>query len=206
MTSRKSINMSARAGQEKKDGDSDQGNDLKTLLSGEQREGFTLLVADIMELMKKRTSDIFDASFTSEKPKEQNLEGKNPNVDHDQASSEEQDKAQALREKREKEISEPKLQELKRLALRHFQKWEMSVIGRVGDVLNTKEAADSKREEAKNFAAPQPPSRPEYKVVGMSDIFKSAYPFSLHSSIVPPHRYSFQVVRLHANGPLSRRI
>ncbi|KFY93931.1 hypothetical protein V500_03472 [Pseudogymnoascus sp. VKM F-4518 (FW-2643)] len=153
--------MSARAGNGKKDGDSDQGNDLKTLLSGEQREGFTLLVADIMELMKKRTLDTFDASFTSEKPQEQNLEGRNPNADQNQASSEEQEKAQALREKREKEISGPKLQELKKLALKHFQKWEMSVLGRVGDVLNTQQAAESKREEAESFvpAAPGPPSK-----------------------------------------------
>jgi hypothetical protein len=157
--------MSTRAGNGKKDGDGDQENDLKTLLSGEQRGGFTLLVADIMELMKKRTLDTFDASFTSEKPQDQNLDGKNPNADQDQASSEEQEKAQALREKREKEISGPKMQELKKLALQHFQKWEM----------------DGKREEAKNFApaASGPPARPEYKVVGMSDIFKSAYPFLL---------------------------
>jgi hypothetical protein len=179
--------MSARAGNGKKDGDGDQGNDLKTLLSGEQREGFTLLVADIMEHMKKRTLDTFDASFTSEKPQDQNLEGRNPNADQDQASSEEQEKAQALREKREKEISGPKMQELKKLALQHFQKWEMSVLGRVGDVLNTSEATEGKREEAKSFApvASGPPARPEYKVVGMSDIFKSAYPFLpalLHST------------------------
>lgn len=170
--------MSARAGNEKKDGDGDQGNDLKTLLSGEQREGFTLLVADIMEVMKKRTLDTFDASFTSEKPQDQNLEGRNPNADQNQASNEEQEKAQALREKREKEVSVPKLQELKRLALQHFQKWEMSVLGRVGDVLNTKESTDSKLKEAKSSvtAAQAPPARPEYKVVGMSDLFKSAYP------------------------------
>ncbi|OBT76106.1 hypothetical protein VF21_04831 [Pseudogymnoascus sp. 05NY08] len=168
--------MSARAGNGKKDGDNDQGNDLKTLLSGEQREGFTLLVADIMELMKKRTLDTFDASFTSEKPQDQNLEGQNPNVDQNQVSDEEQEKAQALREKREKEISGPKMQELKKLALQHFQKWEMSVLGRVGDVLNTSEATDSKREDAKNFvpAASGPAARPEYKVVGMSDIFKKS--------------------------------
>lgn len=173
--------MSARTGNGKKDGDNDQGNDLKTLLSGEQREGFTLLVADIMELMKKRTMDTFDASFTSEKPQEQNLEGRNPNADQNQASSEEQEKAQALREKREKEISGPKLQELKKLALKHFQKWEMSVLGRVGDVLSTQQAAESKREEAESFvpSAPGRPVRPEYKVVGMSDIFKSASPFFL---------------------------
>ncbi|KFZ15875.1 hypothetical protein V501_02512 [Pseudogymnoascus sp. VKM F-4519 (FW-2642)] len=157
--------MSTRAGNGKKDGDGDQENDLKTLLSGEQREGFTLLVADIMELMKKRTLDTFDASFTSEKPQDQNLDGKNPNADQDQASSEEQEKAQALREKREKEISGPKMQELKKLALQHFKKWEMSVLGRVGDVLNTSEATEGKREEVKNFApaASGPPARPEYK-------------------------------------------
>ncbi|KFY22719.1 hypothetical protein V493_06381 [Pseudogymnoascus sp. VKM F-4281 (FW-2241)] len=168
--------MSSRAGNGKKDGDSNQKNDLKTLLSGEQREGFTLLVADIMELMKKRTLDTFDASFTSEKPQDKNLDGRNPNADQDQASSEEQDKAQALREKREKEISVPKLQELKKLALQHFQKWEMSVLGRVGDVLSTTEATDSKREKSKTFvsAASGPAARPEYKVVGMSDIFKKS--------------------------------
>lgn len=194
--------MSTRAENAKKDGDSGQGNDLKTLLTGEQREAFTLLVADIMELMRKRTLDTFDASFTSEKPRAQNLEGRNPNADQNEASAEEQEKARVLRERREKEVSGPKMQELKKLALQHFQKWEMSVLARTGDVLNTKESTDTKREQAENPvpAVSGSAARPEYKVVGMSDIFKrfkSAYPRFLSLPHATPHRYYFYVV--HAN-------
>lgn len=183
--------MSTKTGNAKKDGESDQGNDLKTLLSGEQREAFTLLVADIMELMRKRTLDTFDASFTSERPQGHNLEGRNPNADQNEASAEEQEKARVLRERREKEVSGPKMQELKKLALQHFQKWEMSVLARTGDVLNTKESTDTKREQAENPvpAVSGSAARPEYKVVGMSDIFKrfkSAYPRFLPFTYATP--------------------
>jgi hypothetical protein len=37
-----------------------------------------------------------------------------------------------MREKREKELSEPKMQELKKEALEFFHKWQESVISRVG--------------------------------------------------------------------------
>lgn len=159
----------------------EQGNDLKSLLSGEQREEFTVLIANIMEEMKKHISDNFDASFTTEK-KDLSLQGRNPNVDQNQNMSEEEEKAQSMRERREKEISAPKLQQLKKDALSYFQKWQRSVLVRVGDVLSTKETAENKRNQTKLLSsASGPPARPEYKVVGMSDIFKSNLPTSCAS-------------------------
>ena len=44
-----------------KDGEA---NDLKSLLTQEQREDFSLLIVTITEEMKQQTRDIFDASFS----------------------------------------------------------------------------------------------------------------------------------------------
>jgi len=154
----------------------EQDNDLKALLSPDQREEFTLLIANITEEMRKQISDTFDAAFTAEKKTTEDLglQGRNPNVDHSRNQTEEIQKAQQLQQKREKEISAPKLQQLKKNALAYFEKWQRSVLVRVGEVLSTKETADNQRDQAKRriSKAHGPPARPQYKVVGMSDIFK----------------------------------
>ena len=151
-------------------------NDLKTLLSSEQREDFSLLIVTITEEMKQQTRDIFDASFSAPKnPDDPRLHHGNPNISPSERKSpraglEEEERQERL--KREKEVSAPEIQQTKRDILTHLEKWQKTVLKRVAEVLDTK--TQEQRHEAKHEAEAQEPlKRPDYKVVGMSEVFKS---------------------------------
>ena len=98
-------------------------NDLKTLLSSEQREDFSLLIVTITEEMKQQTRDIFDASFSAPKnPDDPRLHHGNPNISPSEMKSsraglEEEERQERL--KREKEVSAPEIQQTKRDILTH---------------------------------------------------------------------------------------
>ena len=151
-------------------------NDLKTLLSSEQRENFSLLIVTITEEMKQQTRDIFDASFSAPKnPDDPRLHHSNPNFSPSETKSsraefEEQERQERL--KREKEVSAPEIQQTKSDILTHLEKWQKTVLKRVAEVLDTK--TQEQRHEAKHEVKGQEPlRRPDYKVVGMSEVFKS---------------------------------
>jgi hypothetical protein len=127
--------------------------DLSTILSTDEQVELTLLIANITELMRKHITDTFDASITSAKEPQQALHitDKNPNIDDNKPHEEtdEEEKARKLREKREKELSAPKMLELKNAYLDFFDKWRESVISRVGAVVNSpKEVIASQKEKA----------------------------------------------------------
>lgn len=137
--------------------------DLTTLLTIEQRADLTLLVANITEVMHKQIEEVFEASHehhsgTQNPPRLLETSDKNPNLTDEnerQEETEEEKKARRLREKREKELSAPKLLELKRDVLDSFEKWQMSIISRVGEVVNSKETAEKQhKEEATVKATP----------------------------------------------------
>ncbi len=168
--------MSARRPQQSppsKDGDD---NDLKKLLTASQREDFSQLVVTITEKMKRHVRDIFDASFTvPKKPDDPRLQRENKNISsaNPPSPSEElrqEETERAKRREREREVSAPKLQQTKRQLLQHHEKWQKAVLARIGDVLGTK--TEDQRDEAR--MAPRLPKRPEYKVVGMSDVLKKS--------------------------------
>lgn len=151
-------------------------NDLKTLLSSEQRQDFSLLIVTITEEMKQQTRDIFDASFSAPKnPDDPRLHHGNPNISPSERKSsraelEEEERQERL--KREKEVSAPEIQQTKRDILTHLEKWQKTVLKRVAEVLDTK--TQEQRHEAKHEIEGQEPlKRPDYKVVGMSEVFKS---------------------------------
>lgn len=153
-------------------------NDLKNLLTTEQREDFSLLVVTITEEMKQQTRDIFDASFSAPKnPDDPRLHTDNPNVSPSDASpaADELEKEEAeARQKREQEVSAPEIQQTKRDVIAHLEKWQKAVLKRVAEVLDTK--AQEQREKAKVRVKSKDEAlkRPDYKVVGMSDIFKNS--------------------------------
>jgi hypothetical protein len=142
-----------------KDGSAgDHEQDLSTILSAEERVELTLLTANITEIMKKQITDTFDASITSGKQPQQALHitDKNPNIDDSKPHKEtdEEEKARKLRVKREKELSAPKMLELKKEAIVFFEKWRESVISRVGSVVNNpKEVVDEQKVKASTSAA-----------------------------------------------------
>jgi len=132
-------------------------NDLTAILTSEERVEFTLLIANITEGMHKQIADTFEA--TTGDLSKQDLGSKNPNVDENLKETEEEEKARKLREKREKELSAPKILELKKDALNFFQEWRESVMARVGEVVNNpKETVDDQKKKASANATPAPPT------------------------------------------------
>jgi len=146
----------------------DHEQDLSTILTTEERVEFTLLTANITELMRKQLTDTFDATITSAKQPQQALHitDRNPNVDESKPhkETEEEEKAQKLLEKREKDLSAPKMLELKKDSLDFFDKWRESVISRVGTVVNNpSDVVEEQKEKASVNAPPNnaPPSEPK---------------------------------------------
>lgn len=158
--------------QEKAESSQKQGEDLSSILSTEERVELTLLLANITELMRKQITDTFDASITSAKPPQQalNLTDKNPNVEDttDEKETEEEINARKLREQREKELSAPKMLELKEDSLKFFDNWRESVISRVGTAVNnSKEVVEEQKDKASVEATKkEPPS--DTKVISKS--------------------------------------
>ncbi|KAI9848982.1 MAG: hypothetical protein M1837_005873 [Sclerophora amabilis] len=128
-----------------------QEQDLTTLLTRDQRSELTLLVATATESMRKGIEDTFDASQVQSdiKLESEANQNDNPNVDAHAASAEEKEAARKAQEKREKELSTPKLQELKTAALRFFDDWNSSVVLRIGEVVNSRDAAEDQQDGEK---------------------------------------------------------
>lgn len=72
----------------------------------------------------------------------------NPNIDPATADVGQYDRDRKLKEQREKELSAPKMKELKAASLEFLDKWRLSVIQRVGSIVNSKETATSQIESA----------------------------------------------------------
>lgn len=145
------------------DAEQKEAQDLGSLMSSEERTDFTLLVANITERMLKQISDTFDASITSadsSKPALRTLKS-NPNIDKSahHEETEEEEKARKLLERREKDLSAPKLQELKKAAIDYCHEWQESVVLRIGEVVNSKDTAERQIAEVKEVgsASPAPP-------------------------------------------------
>ncbi|TEY58784.1 hypothetical protein BOTCAL_0200g00120 [Botryotinia calthae] len=137
----------------KSESSQDHEHDLGTMLGTEERVDLTLLVANITEIMQKQINDTFDASITTGEAPNKALEvgDKNPNTDDNQPNeeSEEEAKARNLRERRERELSTPKMLELKRDTLKFFQEWQENVILRIGSVVNnSKEVTEDQKKRA----------------------------------------------------------
>jgi hypothetical protein len=143
--------------------------DLSAILSTEEQVELALLIANITELMHKHITDNFDASVTSAKTQQDlHVPEKNPNVDDSKPHKEtdEEEKARELRQKREKELSAPKMLELKHAYLEFFDKWRESVISRVGEVINSsKKVVAEQKEKATLAATPDSSSHVETKVI-----------------------------------------
>src|SRR5438045_9664829 len=109
----------------------EQQQDLRSLLTAEQIDQLTFLVVNITERMRRSIADNFDASKIPSKPLSDLLRGssKNPNI----TDPDELEKARKKQQKREEELSEPKLQELKNDVIAFFHDWQESIIARMSE-------------------------------------------------------------------------
>jgi hypothetical protein len=144
---------------------------LSDLLTVDQRSELTLLIANITEVMRKQIEDIFEATLPAAKEPAQalHLTDKNPNIDVNKKSEQTLDEnAKDIKEKEKDEVPDIKLQALKKDALIFFHQWQEEVVGRVGEVVNTKETAETQKEEAVASTTPDVPPPPDNKVVSKS--------------------------------------
>ncbi|KAI9820771.1 MAG: hypothetical protein M1827_005141 [Pycnora praestabilis] len=130
--------------------------DLNSILNADQRGELTFLIASATSSMRKVIDDAFDANQTEAPDLIGDLTGlsdeekiMNPNVDTSTADVEEFEKQRKALEKREKEVSGPKLQELKTASLKFFDEWRDAVLQRMGEVVNSKETAIKQKAKAK---------------------------------------------------------
>jgi len=133
---------------------------LTTILStrNEQAE-FTLLLHSCTSSMRKTITDAFDPRYSGA-PSDSRFDNplshgeiEKKDLDLENVNVEELDKQRKEAEDRIKELSKPEVQELKKVALEFFDKWQESVLGRVGQVMNAVSTSDTKtgagREEEK---------------------------------------------------------
>ncbi|KAL8703150.1 MAG: hypothetical protein Q9201_003654 [Fulgogasparrea decipioides] len=126
---------------------------LTTILNIDQRGDLTLLIASIMASMRKAIEMNFDPNATlpssPSKPRasedEKILAGSS---DPATADVEKLDQEKKLREQWQKELSAPKMKELKEEALGFIDQWRTHVIERIGSIVNSKEEASSQLHSA----------------------------------------------------------
>jgi hypothetical protein len=148
------------------------GEELSTILSHEEQVELTLLVANITEVMRKQITDTFDSSSVKKKDQDTGKSlkqtGKNPNVDETKKSegdTKEEEEARELREKRDKELSAPKIKELKKAAEEYFDKWREALILRLGEVVNSPKKAQEQVKDASVEATPDAEKDTKTKVI-----------------------------------------
>ncbi|KAH0015653.1 DUF726-domain-containing protein, partial [Aureobasidium melanogenum] len=137
------------------------------------RSDLTLLVANCTETMRKGITDTFDLNQIGKmedmmsKLKVDESAQKSENATDAAATTEKteeekkraEEKAQREQAEREKELSGPKMQELQKAALQHFDDWRDSVLLRIGEVVNQREEAVSQKKEAHAQTSRVPPKK-----------------------------------------------
>jgi hypothetical protein len=162
---------------------------LASLLSSEQLTELAVLISSITEGMRKKITDGFDASTDSNtiRPRERlQRDAKNPNIDPRTSSSHEESEAEAparrLQARRERELPEPKLQDLKNDVVEYFQTWRVAIVSKIVDALHTKDTEGRQGEEVTG-SSPDATPPPDYKVLGMSKLHKSTSKTSLYFNL-----------------------
>ena len=126
--------------------------DLTTLLDRDQRAELTTLVNDATVAMRKSIQANF-VSLEMEPHRESQLsvEGKdNPNIETASMSQADQEAAREAQEKRQQELSVPKIKELETVLLQYFDDWRSSVIMRVGEVVNSRHTQEHHQSHTKS--------------------------------------------------------
>ena len=150
------------------------GESLTTILDPRQRTELTVLLAAATATMRDTIAATFDASISpaeinSETPPASRDKNKKPmtedekildqSVDPSKADVAAFDRERRLLAAREKELSAPKMRELRDAALEWFDAWRISVIGRIGEAVNSDSKAAAKRAECEGEAHKAEPNK-----------------------------------------------
>ncbi|KAJ4369128.1 hypothetical protein N0V83_006212 [Neocucurbitaria cava] len=142
---------------------------LTTLLTAEQCADLTFLIATITASMRQSLLDTFTAEEAPadskiEKSKEDALKSAPSDLDKEDKVKKER---QSREEDARKELAQVEVQELKKEMLRYFDGWRGKVIGRVGEIVNSREEA---KEQAKHVEGKQVQQIVKKSEAGMTSI------------------------------------
>ena len=165
-------NMPWKSDEHKKEDEDSLTSILKTK---DQQKELTLLIAKCTASLRQSIVDTFDAQATGQDTKSPSSSsspakpltgenGKNPNLENANVDAEDMKREKDALAEREKELSQPKMLELKAGALEFFEDWRDSVLQRVGEVVHSKEEAKEQKHEVR----PQLPPRRESKRLSSS--------------------------------------
>jgi hypothetical protein len=147
---------------------------LSKLLTLDQLSELAVLISSIADLMQTRITSAFDADpfYLTITPPHERLakNARNPNVDPNKPPSYEESEAESrarkLQARRERDLDEPKLTELKKDAVEFFQSWRDGVVSKVVDALNMKDPEEGVEGRGEFDSDATPP--PDYKLLGKS--------------------------------------
>lgn len=133
--------------------------DLKLVLNPARRRALTVLVGSIVTQMRSNIEHSFDPSPAAENTPP--LIDRNSRIASPSASSDPDagDRQKRLEARLERNLSSPKLQGLKRAALKYFDDWQDGVLSGLGKVVNAPEdpRIDQRRKEFMAARNPPPP-------------------------------------------------
>jgi len=118
--------------------------DLKSILSDSQCEDLIRMTSGITKRMRQTIVENFDATTTLEKiKKEKSNENGFANLDFDPGTVDvgAYDKERKVRDERQKELSTPKMKELKKASLKWFDEWQSSFLKRVKETVKPKDSS-----------------------------------------------------------------
>ena len=141
--------------------DEDQ-QDLKSILSDSQCEDLIQLTVSITNRMRKGIEDNFNATATLKTLKNGDSGDKFASLDYDPGSVDvgAYDKEKKLRDERQKELSTPKVKELKKASLKWFDDWRSGFLKRVDETVNPRETSSLQQAQggktSSSLAEPRP--------------------------------------------------
>ncbi|KAL1606801.1 hypothetical protein SLS60_004208 [Paraconiothyrium brasiliense] len=162
----------------------EQDTSLTTLLTADQCADLTFLIATITMTMRKSLLDTFTPEETpaDSKPLQSeeaalaaaSMDIENADVGKEDKRRKEQEQLRKDREKRQgdakKELAKPEVQELKKEMLKYFDEWRGRVVGRVGEVVNSREEAKQQSREVKGGDVERPAKRSDTGLKSLSGI------------------------------------
>ncbi|KAF2131030.1 DUF726-domain-containing protein [Dothidotthia symphoricarpi CBS 119687] len=164
---------------------------LTTLLTADQCADLTFLIATITATMRQSLLDTFTAEETPlDATPSQSEEQALATEPSDSANVSDGDKIKKQRESREadtrQELAKPEVQELKKAMLAYFDGWRGKVIGRVGEIVNSRHEAKEQTKHVKGEKVEELVKKSEAVTTSIRDLgegaededtaFKALYP------------------------------
>jgi hypothetical protein len=150
---------------------------LSKLLSFEELTELAVLISTITESMHKQIAASFDTS-ASTSLKERSHErlsknARNPNVEERRGSAyeetDEEARARKLQARRERDLPERGLQDLKSDVLEYFQSWRDGIVSKIVDALNSKDGEDGETKD-ETASPPDGEAAPDLKILGRQPV------------------------------------